>query len=218
MVDYLESLERLAMPDDLHIKECKKLGIGLTEDYEVVEQALHRLESIDNANSSEALEILDDFKNGLVNKEIGMVMFQQYWFFTQIEKVKQALLKAQEQELHNGGRLPNKEILSLKQCVEQCKDKPILYISETYGNKYIVPQKELDDLTKEKELSKGQMKYLTEVVSEFQKIVRIIKPSLRLVGNCLQAKAPFVDDYHPWVFIKEITDEEELKLLKEMLE
>lgn len=39
----LESLERLAMPDELHIKECEKLGIGLTEDYEVVEQALQRL-------------------------------------------------------------------------------------------------------------------------------------------------------------------------------
>jgi len=50
------------------------------------------------------------------------------------------------------------------------------------------------------------------------KLLEIIKPSLRLVGNCLQAKAPFVDDYHPWVFIKEITDEEELKLLRRMLE
>ena len=44
MVDYLEALERLAMPDDLHISECKKLGIGLIEDYEVIEQALQRLE------------------------------------------------------------------------------------------------------------------------------------------------------------------------------
>ena len=63
---------------------------------DVIEQALKRLEAIDNSNPSEALEILDDFKNGLINKEIGMVMFQQYWFFNQIEKVKQALLKEQE--------------------------------------------------------------------------------------------------------------------------
>ena len=41
--DLLEALERLAMPDDLHISECKKAGIGLTEDYEVIEQALQRL-------------------------------------------------------------------------------------------------------------------------------------------------------------------------------
>ena len=39
-----EALERLAMPDDLHISECKRLGIGLTEDYDVIEQALRRLD------------------------------------------------------------------------------------------------------------------------------------------------------------------------------
>ena len=44
MVEYLEALERLAMPDDLHIKECKKLGIGLTDDFDTIEQALQRLE------------------------------------------------------------------------------------------------------------------------------------------------------------------------------
>lgn len=68
----------------------------MAKNTDIVDNALNRLESIDNSNPSEALEILDDFKNGLINKEIGMVMFQQYWFFNQIEKVKQALLKAQE--------------------------------------------------------------------------------------------------------------------------
>ena len=62
MTKELEALERLAMPDDLHIKECKKAGIGLTEDYEVVEQALKRLEAIDNANPSEALKALERLK------------------------------------------------------------------------------------------------------------------------------------------------------------
>lgn len=52
----LEALERLAMPDELHISECKKAGIGLTEDYEVVKQALLELKSIKEANHSEALE------------------------------------------------------------------------------------------------------------------------------------------------------------------
>ena len=51
----LEALERLAMPDDLHISECKKLGIGLTEDYEVVEKALLELQSIKEAKSSEVI-------------------------------------------------------------------------------------------------------------------------------------------------------------------
>lgn len=51
----LEALERLAMPDDLHINECKKLGIGLTEDYEVVEKALLELKSIKEAKPSEVI-------------------------------------------------------------------------------------------------------------------------------------------------------------------
>lgn len=42
--EQLQALERLAMPDDLHISECKRLGIGLTEDYDVIEQALRRLD------------------------------------------------------------------------------------------------------------------------------------------------------------------------------
>ena len=42
--ELLEALERLAMPDDLHISECKKVGIGLTEDYDLLEQALQRLD------------------------------------------------------------------------------------------------------------------------------------------------------------------------------
>ena len=44
MNKYFEALERLAMPDDLHISECKKLGISLTEDYDVVEQVLQKAE------------------------------------------------------------------------------------------------------------------------------------------------------------------------------
>ena len=44
MTKKLEALERLAMPDELHIEECEKLGIGLIEDFETIEQALQRLE------------------------------------------------------------------------------------------------------------------------------------------------------------------------------
>lgn len=62
--------------------------------------------------------------------------------------------------MNNSGRLPNKELLLLKQTIEQCNDKPILYISNTYGNKYIVPQKQLDNLAKENELLKEIIKSL----------------------------------------------------------
>lgn len=94
MSKVLESLERLAMPDELHIKECKKLGIGLTEDYDVVEQALQRLESIDNASPSEALECLEkvsDYLNNVYDyKEIIEEVRKD------IDTIKQVLLKVQE--------------------------------------------------------------------------------------------------------------------------
>ena len=49
MDKYFEALERLAMPDELHISECKKLGVGLTEDYDLLEQALLNAEKEHNA-------------------------------------------------------------------------------------------------------------------------------------------------------------------------
>ena len=50
------------------------------------------------------------------------------------------------------------------------------------------------------------------------KVLNILKPNLRLVGNCLQARVPLVDEADLWVFVKEITDEEEFDLLKKILE
>lgn len=48
---YLEALERLAMPDDIHIKECEKLGIGLTEDYDLLEQYILKTQERENENA-----------------------------------------------------------------------------------------------------------------------------------------------------------------------
>lgn len=48
-----EALERLAMPDDLHIEECKKLGIGLTDDYDLIKQALFKLKAIKDVIENE---------------------------------------------------------------------------------------------------------------------------------------------------------------------
>ncbi len=63
MSEELESLERLAMPDELHIEECKKLGIDPTEDYEVVKQALLELKAIKEDNLSEVLEIVRKYES-----------------------------------------------------------------------------------------------------------------------------------------------------------
>lgn len=107
-----------------------------------LEQALHRLEHIENANPSKALELVGYLKDYHLNA------IPYYDWLNEIEKY---ILKAQEQEKTKvvGGRTFGKDILNLKQTIEQCKDKPIFYVSRTYGNKYIVPQKQFDDLTNE---------------------------------------------------------------------
>ena len=64
MVNYLEALERLAMPDDLHISECKKAGVGLTEDYEAVKEALL------NAEKDEKIILgIEDYLNRRIKVE-----------------------------------------------------------------------------------------------------------------------------------------------------
>lgn len=86
------------------------------------------------------------------------------------ETVKQFILKEQEKE---SGRLPNKELICLKQTIEQCNDKPMFYISETYGNKYIVPQKQFDDLTKVLDIIKEKKVN----IGTFYHVVFILKAS-----------------------------------------
>ena len=92
----LEALERLAMHDELHIKECKKLGIGLTEDYEVVERALLELESIKEANPSESLECLEEIKSYFPFVDLGKG--KEYVCEKEFNTIQQALLKAEKDE------------------------------------------------------------------------------------------------------------------------
>ena len=112
--EYLEALERLAMPDELHINECKRLGIGLTEDYDILKQYF---ESIDNSKPSEAsidtatemllteLEMLSDCAVAIEEEpssnwieyaetaaELDLKLHFAYL------DIKQSLLKAQKQE------------------------------------------------------------------------------------------------------------------------
>ena len=73
-----EALERLAMPDDLHIKECEKLGISPTQDYEIIKETLQRLETIDNSNPSEALEYLEDLRDYLLRDRVNISSTKNY--------------------------------------------------------------------------------------------------------------------------------------------
>ena len=50
------------------------------------------------------------------------------------------------------------------------------------------------------------------------KALEIIKPYLRLSGNWLQTKVNIFNIDNLWEYVKEITDEEQLNLLKEVLE
>ena len=88
----LEGLERLAMPDELHNEECKKAGVELTEDYDLIKEALFELKAIKEAKPSEAMEcikrIWDDIDayNDFRQDFKGLKIIENY------------ILKAQEQE------------------------------------------------------------------------------------------------------------------------
>ena len=57
--------------------------------YDILDEAINRLEAIDNANPSEALECLDKLLDGYSKGMAGRSYY---------DTIKQALLKAQEQE------------------------------------------------------------------------------------------------------------------------
>ena len=85
--------------------------------------------------------------------------------------------------------------------------------------------KPLDELEEIKELVNNDkhFKYKNIVIfncdsiKKSLKALEIIKPYLKLVGNCLQVRVPLVDEDNLWAYVKEITNEEELDTLKEVL-
>ena len=96
----LEGLERLAMPDELHNEECKKAGVELTEDYDLIKEALLELKSIKEAELSDALRELE---------YIGETCYVEAWNaeedctlyaknYIGYDTIKNYILKAQEQE------------------------------------------------------------------------------------------------------------------------
>ena len=92
--EYLEALERLYCSGNLQLDYV--LNNKHKQDYEIIEKALQRLESIDNAKPSEALKCLEkanDYLNNVYDyKEIKEEVRND------IETIKQALLKSQEQK------------------------------------------------------------------------------------------------------------------------
>lgn len=74
-----------------------KLLVCQTAMYDDIKQALQRLEAIDNANPSEALKWLDDIGEQWVERGLNPDIVQ-YKETQSYREIKQALLKAQEQE------------------------------------------------------------------------------------------------------------------------
>ena len=77
-------------------------------DFDIVEQALQRLETIDNANPSEALKCLEGLNCGL--KDDKAIHITLGYFEKAYPTIKQALLKTQEQEediIHYKGTVAN---------------------------------------------------------------------------------------------------------------
>lgn len=104
--EYLEALESLERIDNTlclnNIKGKLEFGIdteehtdcdsviGMTEDLETIKQALQRLEAIDNANPSQALEWLEKSKNMMILNNSDFIAFDCLKVYS---VCKQALLK-----------------------------------------------------------------------------------------------------------------------------
>ena len=77
-------------------------GQELVNCFETIFKDLTELKQIKKAKPSEALEILETLADdGLLNKEIGMISYNQIWLKMKIEVLKQALLKARVLEKEN---------------------------------------------------------------------------------------------------------------------
>lgn len=102
----LESLEKIKQEFN-----CDPEYYGLGGAFEILESALYRLESIDNAEPSEALEeLIDmieyftrlDYVEPIVRNEIHDKFKDIYWHkLPHLDSIKEALLKAQKLEKEN---------------------------------------------------------------------------------------------------------------------
>ncbi len=69
-----------------------------------------------------------------------------YEIFTSILKDLEELKESQN--VSCGGRMVGKEITMLNETLHKSLDKPILWVGAQVGNKYIVPQKQFEEMTK----------------------------------------------------------------------
>ena len=129
----LEALSYLY--NDLRLMKCLDIveEAKIKSAYECLQQALQRLEAIDNANPSEALECLKRYHNSDVLKEdkYGLVLDDK----TEYNTIKQALIKLQKQE--KALDIIKKKDVDISYLKNECHFELCLY------NKYLIETKQL---------------------------------------------------------------------------
>lgn len=169
---------------------CEK-DIEIEKALDTIEKELQRLEAIDSSKPSEALECLEklgthriEYKEGF---ELGFTKTMPFKSTMEYKTIQQALLK---ENISN--RVFGKDLINLNQILRQNINTPILYVSKKeYCNKYIVPQKQFEDMTKALEI--------------------IIKKNVMIYALKVSKT---VDDYNDFVSTDEQLTQEEFDTLK----
>ncbi len=79
-----------------------------------------------------------------------------YQALTELKTIKQQRIE------YMSGRMSNKEILYLKNAIEQCNDQALYYASKSFGNKYIVPRVDYEALKKKCTEYENKLKCIDE--------------------------------------------------------
>ena len=232
--DYLESLDRLYCSGNLQLDYV--LSNKHKQDYELLKHAFQHLESIDNAEPSEALECLERIDNTLcLNNIKGKLEFgiddeehtdcdSAIGMVEDLETIKNYILKAQEQEkeklffknIHNTKvKTPLVSIFNGLSKEERYKFTEHLYynweeMKEALEDKNNELEKENDELKKKARAF--------EIIKEKNVNMFGFKRDIKQLGKRFTYKyyQSNLGNYHSGFNIQELT-EEEFILLKEIL-
>jgi len=223
MENKLERLERLAMPDELHKKECERLGIGLTEDYDILKAYF---ESIDNVKPSKVLASLESMKNRLIDAKFTIEGTTLYSKDRNLDEdyntIKQVLIKAQEQEKENVYIEKIKTMMKQKDCVLRYIESEDCFAVKTIlsdGWYKLTPELVENNVREEiKSLplieKNKQLKMENDKLKKILDIIREKTVDIALLNDCEDRNE--YNMHFPYREIYQLT-QEEFNLLKEWL-
>jgi len=224
--EFLEALERYHRLDVL-VEKGKDLILKDDDEYKTLKQALQRLEAIDNANPSDALKELELVEDWIQARELKISNVIE----PSLSIIKQALLKAQEQENESAYIEKIKTMMKQKDCVLRYIESEDCFAVKTIlsdGWYKITPEFVENNVREEiKPLSLIEKnKQLKEENAEYKRVLEIIKekrvdlPYLR----CCFEDNQSVERYNEYIRNKtmdydheEELTEEEFDLLKRWL-